>query len=446
MRNLTVYLVLLLCFFAGKMLAQETYEQALEKTEIKFEQIKQEEEKAYNEEVEKLKTQQKNGIISKQEFKDKKIVLEKKKESNIKERGHLEAKKIRQKFPELGAKSYTDRAERITEGIKNDIEEEKKLLKTEIETVDKQLIDGVITKKQAEEQKLQLAETRAKIIESKVADRQKALSILAQDEIDGKLSKDDSKGGTRITIGGNNNSNSDIGNHNDFVFPAMKAYNGQKDKDRQQSKRTTSQFVFAIGNNNLVTEGAVANSDFRYWQSRFYEWGFTFNSRISNNHNLLHAKYGLSLMYNDLKPTDNRYFVDNGNQTNLETNPVRQDDSRFRNVNLVIPFHLEFDFTKPTIKNGTTYFKSHDSFRLGIGGYFGANVKSKQILKYDLDGYHSEEKTKGDFNTNGFVYGLSTYLGYKATSLYLKYDLNTLFENNPVDQNNISLGIRFDFN
>ncbi|POY41541.1 hypothetical protein C3L50_02600 [Flavobacterium alvei] len=364
----------------------------------------------------------------------------------MKERGHLEAKKIRQKFPELGAKSYTDRAERITEGIKNDIEEEKKLLKTEIETVDKQLIDGVITKKQAEEQKLQLAETRAKIIESKVADRQKALSILAQDEIDGKLSKDDSKGGTRITIGGNNNSNSDIGNHNDFVFPAMKAYNGQKDKDRQQSKRTTSQFVFAIGNNNLVTEGAVANSDFRYWQSRFYEWGFTFNSRISNNHNLLHAKYGLSLMYNDLKPTDNRYFVDNGNQTNLETNPVRQDDSRFRNVNLVIPFHLEFDFTKPTIKNGTTYFKSHDSFRLGIGGYFGANVKSKQILKYDLDGYHSEEKTKGDFNTNGFVYGLSTYLGYKATSLYLKYDLNTLFENNPVDQNNISLGIRFDFN
>ena len=36
--------------------------------------------------------------------------------------------------------------------------------------------------------------------------------------------------------------------------------------------------------------------------------------------------------------------------------------------------------------------------------------------------------------------------GYKATSLYLKYDLNPLFENNTIDQNNISLGIRFDFN
>ncbi|MBC7847297.1 MAG: hypothetical protein H7Y10_12475 [Flavobacterium sp.] len=345
----------------------------------------------------------------------------------------------------MGAKSYNDRAERIMEGIKDDIYEEKQLLKTEIETVDKQLIEGSITKKQAEEQKLQLAEVRAKVIESKVADRQKALSALAQDEIDGKLPKQ-TGGKTRITIGGDNSPKSNIGENHDFVFPAMKAYDGQKDKDRQQSKRTSSQFVYAIGVNNLVTEGAVANSDFRYWQSRFYEWGFTFNSRIIPNHNLLHFKYGLSLMYNDLKPTDNRFFVDNGNQTLLETNPLHQDDSRFRNVNLVVPLHLEFDFTKPTIKNGKTYFKSHDSFRLGIGGYLGANVKSKQILKYDLDGYYSVEKTKGDFNTNGFVYGLSTYAGYKAMSLYLKYDLNPLFENNEVDQNNISLGLRFDFN
>lgn len=455
MRNLIVYLVLLLCLITSKILAQDpsqkgeqanqTFEQAMEKCEIKYEQIKQEEEKIYNDEVDKLKNQRKNRVISKQEFKNQEMALEKKKASNIKERIGFLSKDLREKFPDMGAKSYNDRAERIMEGIKDDIYEEKQLLKTEIETVDKQLIEGSITKKQAEEQKLQLAEVRAKVIESKVADRQKALSALAQDEIDGKLPKQ-TGGKTRITIGGDNSPKSNIGENHDFVFPAMKAYDGQKDKDRQQSKRTSSQFVYAIGVNNLVTEGAVANSDFRYWQSRFYEWGFTFNSRIIPNHNLLHFKYGLSLMYNDLKPTDNRFFVDNGNQTLLETNPLHQDDSRFRNVNLVVPLHLEFDFTKPTIKNGKTYFKSHDSFRLGIGGYLGANVKSKQILKYDLDGYYSVEKTKGDFNTNGFVYGLSTYAGYKAMSLYLKYDLNPLFENNEVDQNNISLGLRFDFN
>ncbi len=47
---------------------------------------------------------------------------------------------------------------------------------------------------------------------------------------------------------------------------------------------------------------------------------------------------------------------------------------------------------------------------------------------------------------NDFIYGVSTYIGYKETSLYLKYDLNPMFKNNAIKQNNISLGVRFDFN
>ena len=69
-----------------------------------------------------------------------------------------------------------------------------------------------------------------------------------------------------------------------------------------------------------------------------------------------------------------------------------------------------------------------------------------QILKYDLDGHDVTVKEKGGFNTNDFIYGVSTYIGYKATSLYLKYDLNPLFKDNAVKQNNISLGVRFDLN
>ena len=56
------------------------------------------------------------------------------------------------------------------------------------------------------------------------------------------------------------------------------------------------------------------------------------------------------------------------------------------------------------------------------------------------------ERIRGDFNTSNFIYGLSTYIGYKETSLYLKYDLNPLFTDNAVKQNNVSLGLRFDFN
>src|SRR5690606_16482910 len=118
--------------------------------------------------------------------------------------------------------------------------------------------------------------------------------------------------------------------------------------------RTTSQFVLAVGLNNLETNNSVAHSDYSIWGSHFYEWGVTWNTRIFKNSNLLHAKYGLSLMYNNLRPTDNRYFTEDGDQTNLEVSGIDLDDSRFRNVNLVVPVHLEFDFTKKEIRDDKT--------------------------------------------------------------------------------------------
>ena len=153
-------------------------------------------------------------------------------------------------------------------------------------------------------------------------------------------------------------------------------------------------------------------------------------------------------MYNNLRPTDNRYFVKNGNQTDLVTSSVNLDESRFRNVYLTAPLHLEFDFTpKKLSKDGTkTYFRTHESFRFWIGGYGGVRVKTKQILKYEVDDVKVKEKQKGDFNVSDFNYGLSAYLGYGQTSLYVKYDLNPMFKNNNIDQNNVSLGLRFDFN
>ena len=213
-----------------------------------------------------------------------------------------------------------------------------------------------------------------------------------------------------------------------------------------RERRTTSQFVFALGLNNVVTDGSVENSDFKFAGSRFYEWGLSYNTRIFKNDNLLHLKYGASLMYNDLRPTDNRVFVVNGDQTDLEYSPINLKSSRFRNVYLVAPLHLEFDLTEKKVKDGKNIFRTHESFRFGIGGYAGVRIKSKQKTEYKIDDIDYDIKAKGDFNASNFIYGLSTYLGYGETSLYLKYDLNPLFQNNAIKQNNISLGVRFDFN
>lgn len=321
--------------------------------------------------------------------------------------------------------SFESQAKSISKNIENITKEEKAALKVEVEAVNIQIETGLITKEEADNKKEALAKTRANNIETRVAKEQEKIEILVQNKVDGNITVVDSAG--RKT----------------FVIPAMKVINS-KDKNK---KRSTSQFVLAFGANNVVVDGAVANSDFYYWQSRFFEWGFTYNTRILKNYNLLHLKYGFSVMYNNICPTDNRYFVPTTNsQTGLEVFPDELEGSRFKNVYLVAPLHLEFDFSGNKFKNGSSSFSTHKGVRFGIGGYAGFRVKSKQKMNYNIDDDKIKIKTKGNFNTNDFVYGLSTYVGYKETSLYLKYDLNLLFENNTVKQNNISLGVRFDFN
>jgi len=320
--------------------------------------------------------------------------------------------------------TFESRAKMIASKIETITKEEKAALKTEVEAVNSDLEKGIITAAQADEKKLKLADTRAKNIETRIADVQQELKDLVQQKVDGKIAEQDS---SRTFT---------------FHFDPKK----HKKCDDGES-RTTTQFVFAAGLNNLATNKGVANSDYRYWGSHFYEWGFTYNTRLLKNANLLHAKYGLSVMYNNLRPTNNRFFVETGNQTSLVASPIRLKDSRFRNVYIVVPAHLEFDFSGKSTKGDKVVFKTHQSFRFGIGGYIGANIKSKQILKYnDIYGNSVNQKTKGDFNVNDLIYGASAYIGYKEMSLYAKYDISPLFADNAVNQNNVSVGVRFDFN
>ena len=354
--------------------------------------------------------------------------------------------------------SFEYRARAIAEKIENITKDEKATLKAEIESVNSELEKGTITKAQADEKKMQLAEVRAKAIETKVAQVQEELKDLVQQKVDGKINDDSSRARNSIELFSvkwkERDSISYKGKKYKVTYKTTDSLyidlNGVrkavKSKKRIGEARTTSQFVFAAGVNNLVTDGSVANSDFRYWGSHFYEWGLTANYRLLKNDNLLHLKYGFSVMYNNLRPTDNRLFVTNGLQTNLETSLVNLRDSRFRNVYVTFPVHLEFDFSQTKEVDGKKIFKSHKAVRLGIGGYAGFRVKSKQILEYTLDGHDVTERARGGFNANDFIYGVSTYLGYKETSIYLKYDLNPLFKNNAVKQNNISLGVRFDLN
>ena len=332
----------------------------------------------------------------------------------------------------IAQESFEHRAKAIADKIEKITKEEKDALKLEIESINNQLESGSISKETAEERKQKLAEARAIIIENKVVEAQKELRDLVQDKVDGKVQ---SSSTSKFSIDFNK-SNED---------------EKQEFKDKKTispEKRTTSQFVVALGANNLITDGKISDSDFGYLRSTFYEFGITGRTNVFKNSRIVNFKYGVSFMYNNLKATDNRYFVDNGNETVLEEYPINLDDKRsyFKNVYVTIPLHLEFDFSKEKMNGDKSYYASHTGFRFGIGGFVGYNTNSKQFLDFKEDGYRTTIRQKGDWNVNDWNYGLSAYVGYRTTSLYIKYDLNPLFKNNPVDQNNISLGLRFDMN
>jgi len=332
--------------------------------------------------------------------------------------------------------TFEQRARTIAFNIEKITKEEKEALKKEVENIDQQLESGSISSVQAQEAKERLAVVRAKNIEERIALEEQKLTALVKEKVDGKIEQNEDTlrfGKNRIYVSWDRDFND--------TKKILKTWN---------ESRTTTQFVFALGLNNVLTDGdlgSMEDSDFRVWGSYFYEWGVTWNTRIFKNDNLLHAKYGFSVMYNNLRPTQNRYFVKDGNQTLLETANVNLNESRFRNVQLVLPLHLEFDLTpKKVNEDGTYRFRTHEHIRFGIGGYTGLNFKSKQILTYREDDIRTKIKDRGDFNVSNFVYGLSAYVGCGPISIYAKYDLNPLFIDNPVEQNNVSLGLRFDLN
>jgi len=310
------------------------------------------------------------------------------------------------------------------------VDEEKDALKVAVEGINRRLDNGEITVAEANELKQKEAEKHALNIEDRVAIIDKKISLLNRND-DVKILDDD---GDRMVI--------EIGNEDGDDIPFI--YIGKQNRARKYDRRTTSDFVFAFGLNNVIVDGEIGDDLYKVGGSRFAEFGWAWKTRVFKESNWLRVKYGFSFQFNGLKPTDNRYYVDTGSESELQTFPSDLDKSKFRLDNLVFPVHFEFGPSKKIEKDTYFRYSTRKKLKIGVGGYTGIKLSSRQKLRYDDMGQEVERKEKGNFNTNNFIYGVSAYLGWGDVGLYAKYDLNTIFKDNPVEQRNISLGLRFD--
>lgn len=309
--------------------------------------------------------------------------------------------------------------------------EERDFLKIEVENILKRLTNGEINEEKATSLKAAAAKKRALNIENRTAILDNKIALLERNE-NGYYDNDGETSIAGFSIGGNKGT---------LVGIKTKGNNKPKKYDR----RTYSDLVMAFGFNNAIVEGEkLDDSPYKFGGSRFFELGWAWKTRVFNKSNFVRFKYGFSFQINGLKPTDNRYFVQNGDETNLTTFTEDLKKSKINITNLVMPIHFEFGPSKKTVKDNYFRYNTYNNFKIGIGGYAGFNVGTRQKLKYTANGEKVKDKIKRDYNASNLVYGLSSYVAFKNVAVYAKYDLSPIFKDQTIKQNNVSLGIRFD--
>lgn len=345
-------------------------------------------------------------------------------------------------------KTFEKEVAKISKRIETITKQQKDSLRTKVVAIDKQLENVEITDEDANILKKEAAEYHAKQIEALVSEQERLLQLLVQDKTNDKIASSDD-----FFAENEDYSTFSIGNTT-FRFNVSDDDNDRnRRKERKMnyknrsSRRTSTQFVFAMGVNNILENNQLSSlndSDYEFWRSRFYELGWTWKTRFSKEPSPLYFKYGVSFLWNNLRLVDNQIHEKNGDITNIVTYPNQLSESRLRHVQMNFPMHVEWDLSKnKTNKEGNVLDRRNESFRIGFGGFVGFKLGTRQYLEYkDNNGVAITELQKNNFNMNTVNYGISSYIGYKSTSLYVKYDLNPLFQD--TNTRNISMGIRLD--
>jgi len=328
----------------------------------------------------------------------------------------------------------TEKSEKIEQQKEQVIQEEKEALKKEVLAINKRYNNGEITEEEAAKLKEEVAEIHASNIENKIAiiDNSVALSERAiikitDDDVNIEFSSDP----YRFKL--------EVFDDEDPLFDLQLGY------QKKYDKRTHSNLLVSFGFNNAIIDGeSFDDSPYKIGKSKYFEMGWVWSTRLLKESNAVRFRYGFSFTFNGLNPTDNQYFVQNGDLTTLEEYPINLTKSKLRMDNLVIPIHFEFGPSKKIERDTYFRYSTRKQFKFGIGGYTGLNLGTRQKLKYTEDGNKEKDKYKKSYNTANFIYGLSTYIGVDDFSLYCKYDLNTIFNSPNNKEHNISLGLRFD--
>ncbi|SFU43837.1 hypothetical protein SAMN05216480_103214 [Pustulibacterium marinum] len=326
---------------------------------------------------------------------------------------------------------FTEEALQIATKIDSITTAGKESLKEEIKAIDQKLKDKELTAFEADKEKKRLAQLQANKINEQIAEQEQKLKELVQKRANGQL---------KPTI-------------NDAESPQeiINYLNKKKTEDADNlkgEKRLTNQFVLMLGGTRAIKEsGGYYPTDFE--SVGYSEIGIDFKYRLMEESPLWNLKFGVSLSSEAIKTENNHYKLEvMEEETNWVYSDINYKKSTFSRGFLQIPIHLELDFSKPKYSVDTKkhYVNSQQSWRFGLGGFIGLRMSSGAGVKYKENGNTIREGIQGRLNSTNWNFGPSVYVGYKSISLFTKYSVPSVFENNPVDLNMLNFGVRVDWN
>ena len=289
------------------------------------------------------------------------------------------------------------------------VSSEKQTLKKKLSAVNELLKDKKITEELGLQIKEDLTATTEKNIKEKTAAEAEHLAKLIREQVDSKATVN-----TIDTLS--------VDKPKDYLraMQELEKILRSKENKKPNTNRASDELNIytSVGICNLRNDSNFGDSRFQTLGSRTFEMGFTTGFRLLKTNNLFHINYGIAWMHNGLKFKESEYY-------------------------LIVPIDFEFDFTPPETEKGVTVYPTHESFRVGFGGYVGVAIGDSQKIKYNNGGDTYKTVMRNDLNVSPFIYGLSAHLGYKSFSIYARYSLVPLFRNNPVNEYPFSIGIRF---
>ncbi|MFT7434496.1 MAG: hypothetical protein ACI8UX_000283 [Psychromonas sp.] len=206
----------------------------------------------------------------------------------------------------------------------------------------------------------------------------------------------------------------------------------------QKSKRnkffSKKDFSLYFGLNSYQgerNENPNAQTALKTWKSRYVALSFRSNVTLVRGKSVdLAFSYGPEIaIYNFRLENSNTLFNTLG-QTTFEEATFDTDKSKLSIPYLNFPILLNLGLKE-------------SKFKIGIGGYIGYRIGAYTKTK-ELNG--NKQKIKNAYNLNKTIYGLTAELGKKnGFSIFMRYDLNKMFNANQVFINDLQafcFGIR----